>query len=414
MKKILGLVALVATLGLASCQKNEGPAIQQNQKSVTIDLTNIMTRAMEAGVTDGTQVNLKNVNIFFKKTDGTFAWGKDVSGEKILDHYLSKSDLDAVADPVTKSDVIVFHYLPAEVDKVVVVGNLNADKTGTDGGELTKDQTPTCAYANYNALVTQTTTILAETGVDDLILFGEATPVETTTELENGHTLWEANVNVVPVVSRIEIIGFKYNPEGGEYVADTEGATVETSYDYTSITVDQVTLNDYYTTSTIYQPKATLTGATQFAEITDVNVFDFLQSAEPTNETTYAPTFTDMLTNVDLKEAGEYKYDYTGNRPSYNFFPMSDQAPQLVVKLTGVNAKTGLSEALYLATSDITYNNASIKGNTPSGNDIDYAQVYQLSFNFNDTDLKNPLKCIQVNVTVASWKVVSVTPSFGN
>lgn len=35
-----------------------------------------------------------------------------------------------------------------------------------------------------------------------------------------------------------------------------------------------------------------------------------------------------------------------------------------------------------------------------------------LNFEFDDTDLENPQKCVEVTVDVMSWDVVPVTPEF--
>ena len=44
--------------------------------------------------------------------------------------------------------------------------------------------------------------------------------------------------------------------------------------------------------------------------------------------------------------------------------------------------------------------------------DQNMAKIYEMAFEFEDKDLENPQKCVQVTVDIKSWQVVSVTPDF--
>ena len=110
---------------------------------------------------------------------------------------------------------------------------------------------------------------------------------------------------------------------------------------------------------------------------------------------------------VNLDEAAGYKMAYgaAAKRPAYHFFPdaakiAGDDHPQLVVKLTGTKAN-GDKAALYLAT----------KGFSPAVTS-DVARIYQVKFEFDDGDLANPQKCVEVSVDVVAWDVVPVIAQF--
>ena len=63
----------------------------------------------------------------------------------------------------------------------------------------------------------------------------------------------------------------------------------------------------------------------------------------------------------------------------------------------GENGADGDKAALYLAT----------KGFSPAVTS-DVAKIYQVKFEFDDGDLANPQKCVEVSVDVVAWDVVPV------
>ena len=109
----LVLVALVA-LGAVACEKSDKGIDDQSPKSVTINLANVQvgSRSMGTPLTKEDQVVLNRFQVFF--TDGTTLYlGKKANGDE-ADHYFATAQGNL--SPET------FHFLPVNVNKVIVVG----------------------------------------------------------------------------------------------------------------------------------------------------------------------------------------------------------------------------------------------------------------------------------------------------
>ena len=114
--KNLVLMALVATMGLVSCSKDEhedGVKTDTMPKSVTIKLPNIQktvkSRATGDAMKGGSQVALENFKVFFVDAAGNLQTVKWVDGWP----EIGENGKD-----------ITYHFLPAATSKVVVVGNI--------------------------------------------------------------------------------------------------------------------------------------------------------------------------------------------------------------------------------------------------------------------------------------------------
>lgn len=81
----------------------------------------------------------------------------------------------------------------------------------------------------------------------------------------------------------------------------------------------------------------------------------------------------------------------------YHIF--AGEEPQLALRLTGNGTP------LYLATS-------SFKKDGGAPVEWKAGTVYEIDFNFSDTDFDQPDKCIDITVTPVKWVVVAVTPEF--
>ncbi len=383
MKKFLGLVAL-ATLLFASCQKEEGVKVDQKLKSVTLELANVIpgTKTLETPVNTGDKAVLNNLTIFFLNgTDNLIKGSTEVAGTEATTYY-------TLGESGTWSEGTVFHYLPATVTKVIVVGNMD-------------DQS---AVTSYSTLKAMTTNVSAQQGVSSLYLYGEADLNTKTGEDLKGHPLYKATVNLKPVVSRIEITGFEYAQ-----------VNTETALEYKSVSVDQVVFDNFYSTTTINVNElggtnaATVNGDLQYTEIKAENVFDFFKAAN--GKGWYSDTYTTlpdtygMLLNAD----NSYKQTPLTTGPSYNFFPHQNKIPQLVVKLTGTKADKN-QEAQYLVTSKIVKQNGTAEDDNAITTDVN--NVYKMYFKFTDADFNDPVKCVEVYVDVTPWNPIIVTPIF--
>lgn len=366
------LTALAASMTFVACDNkdDEMGQLDNTPKSVSIDLTNVIpvTRGAGQEVEDNSQVALADLQVFF--TNGTSLYtGKTTEGTDAEHYFSTKGNFDSRADKV-------FHFLPAEVNKVIVVGNNGSKITATTYAELQKELA-----------------IASQQDPEDLDLYKEVNLTSVSGQDEFGHPLYKANVTLEPRVSRIEIGAFTYN-------APTEGQRK-----YTSIEVQQVMLNNYFGKAN-YQ-----TGVANTINNSEINSGTIFGLFETAADAWYNDVFETEAENklplITLNEATQYKHTYAKGdlRPAYHFFPKDDAIgstnhPQILVKLIGTTAE-GNKVPLYLATSTFA----------PAVT-ADFAKIYVMNFEFDDEDLANPQKCVEVTVDVMSWDVVPVTPEF--
>ena len=114
-------LTLMAAVSFAACDKGENGADgDKSPKSVTLTLSNVVpgTRAADDPVAGDSKVTLNDFQVFFAESDGTLVKGKTLQNTD-AEHYFAVADF--------KDENKVFHFLPAEVTKVIVVGNLSED-----------------------------------------------------------------------------------------------------------------------------------------------------------------------------------------------------------------------------------------------------------------------------------------------
>lgn len=370
--KIKNLLALtvMAAMAFTACNKDENGtgAGDNTPKSVTLSLKNVVpgTRA-DLPIGDATKVTVNNLQVFFVTSSGTLEQGKTIDNVD-AEHYFDFTD-----EGFIKLENQVFHFLPSSVTKVIVVGNLEAKSTATTVSELK-----------------QSLAISEEQDDENLSLYAEADLEEISGTDNEGHPLYEVSVYLAPRVSRIEFASFTYN-----------AINENTPREYTSITVKQVVLNNYYeaadfATGEVSGDKT----VTMINDATAPGFFSNAAEADSWNNETIDP-------KIFLDEAQSYTKSYTDDelRPVYHFFPnataigAADQ-PQLAVQLIGTKAD-GTEVPLYLVTS----------GFKPAVT-ADFAKIYRVNFAFSDSDLKQSLKCVDVSVDVVAWEVQVVDTEF--
>ena len=129
------LTALAASMTFVACDNkdDEMGQLDNTPKSVSIDLSNVIpvTRGAGQEVEDNSKVSLTDLQVFF--TDGTTLYkGKTIEGTEATHYFSNKSNFDDRADKV-------FHFLPAEVNKVIVVGNNGSQINASTYVDLKKD-----------------------------------------------------------------------------------------------------------------------------------------------------------------------------------------------------------------------------------------------------------------------------------
>lgn len=346
------MVAMVAT----SCSKDD---VQNNisapQKSVQFSLENVISTRSVDGMISASQVQLNDCQVFFVGADGSLYTGKNSDATADAQHYFTNAPQETVA----------FHFLPAAVEKVVVVGNY--------GSELNP--------ANLNAIKAIATEAAAQQDDENLLVYGEAQLVAAT---DDGHgNTYIAEVSVQPLVSRIEVGGF---------VCDFSDTPL-----YDKVDITMLALNNYYN-------DATMAGARSNYLSTAISS----SSAYPFFNDTTAPTFSkDEISGVSLTPDAPAADFATNEYLVYHTF--AGDIPQLVVRVAGYN--NGVESPLYLATSAFYDGTTKIES-------FEAGKVYRMKFNgenrfaFDDTDLNQPEKCVNVSIEAAEWVIVNVTPEF--
>ena len=151
----LMLSASIAALALVSCNKQDTtPQTDSSLKTVEISLEDLLyTKAESNFIENGTKVNLNDFKIFL--TDGTNIIQAGSYGTEVPVYYYS------IASGTELPKNVVIHYVPAAVNKVVVVGNVGSADWGN-------------AITTFADLKSQKINIDDEQDCMNLTLYGES------------------------------------------------------------------------------------------------------------------------------------------------------------------------------------------------------------------------------------------------
>ena len=114
--------AVMSAMVLASCQKEQEVSPEnKNLKSIEVNLNNVSLGTKAIGglpeKLDGKNIQLNSLQFFF--SDGTTLYeAKDAEGNR-ADAYFDAVELADFSGSISAK----FHFLPAAVKKVIVVGN---------------------------------------------------------------------------------------------------------------------------------------------------------------------------------------------------------------------------------------------------------------------------------------------------
>lgn len=381
----------VAAVSFAACNKEDiTPSVEQGNKSVTLSLANVLqTKSASNQVAPGEdkEIQLNSFQVFF--SDGTTLYSpKNVDGKGTATTRFTQQDEDGLYE---------FHFLPKAVNQVIVVGNMAqldvtthaaleaAVKYLTVGGE----QNP----ANVRLM-----------GIDT-VLEPEEDPThhagkDNSTANPHPDPYVRADVNLAPAVARFEITGFEYAPKAEKR-------------NYTTMTVDNLSIRNYYTEAevnfanvpTTKEEKLLNFGGALTKDNVYVDYFNVLGAGWWLDKvgTTLAADAYAAVVNVPATETEPAKDCY-----AYNVFPGA--LPQFLMQLTGTEG--GVKSPLYLMTSALKVKNANNEMVALTAEDITAGNVYRMAMKFDDSNLQNPEKCIEVSITVDEWVVVAVTPEF--
>ncbi len=461
--RTLGFVALAATLGLASCKKEEPVNVDQMPKSVTIRIDGIMpaTKSIQPTAGDNnTRAVLQDLNILFVKQNGDLTQGYDVTesgvkSEAFSTHFFQVPETVTTENPnpfnsTTGGLVKTYHYLPSDVVEVIAIGNIGYDiykGKGTSGQE--GYVAPVTTKSNLSSIVAY---IENEQGNGTnaagmyLRMYGNDASLSKSANVdEKGHVnLYEATITIEPIVSRFEITGFEYAVNRNYDATKTEndeGYVPERKY--SKITVDQIVFHNFDGASFIVGPTLATGTAASIGDrydkegaikVDNTTALNFFTSVADTDDQKLwyndEPLVGTPESKILLEGPSAYTYELSSKFPSYNFFPVQTVDPEIIVRLTAEDSKENL-ETKYLkavayykwdsvveddanAEKTADKSDLEVEGNkqtTYGANKTNY--IYKMHFLFDDVDFDDAEKCIAVTVSVDPWTVVNVIPSFG-
>lgn len=381
----------VAAVSLAACNKEDiTPSVEQGNKSVTLSLANVLQTKSASNKVAADEIQLNSFQVFF--SDGTTLYSpKNVDGKGTATTRFTQQEADGLYE---------FHFLPKAVNQVIVVGNmaeldvtthaalLAAVKDLTVGGE----QNP----ANVRLM-----------GIDTSLEAGKTEHVADNntginTGIQHPDPYVHADVNLSPAVARFEITGFEYALKTGAEKRN-----------YTTMTVDNLSIRNYYTKAEVNFANVPTTDAADLLNFGGaltkdnvyVNYFNVLGAGWWLDK---VGTTLDSDAYAAVVEIPETETEPAKDCYAYNVFPGA--LPQFLMQLTG--AEGGVESPLYLMTSALKVKNANNEMVALTAEDITAGNVYRMAMKFDDSNLQNPEKCIEVSITVDEWVVVAVTPEF--
>ncbi|MEY8685900.1 hypothetical protein AB9N12_07085 [Bacteroides sp. AN502(2024)] len=378
------LTAFAASMTLVACDKSENldnPNSDKMPKSVTIKLPNIQktpsVRSTGDAMANNSQVELKNFKVFFVDANGNVQTVPKYEGSEQQTYFSSDATDGSWSAIGEQGKDITYHFLPAATSKVVVVGNIG--------------------NVEYSTLAAKTEAVPNDTeaGHPTYSLYGDSELTEKTTEpkqdVANHENVYTATVTLEPRVSRFEIYGFEY-----------QQATAPATNKYTSVALEKIALNHYYT---------------QYDFVTKTPEEDGKVWDNPTKETawTWIENRTDWCDALNLSlEPGDKKFvdGTTITDPNED----GEEATGIITYgLAHVESSTNNPELL-LALRGNTADNAStplyLHGKFTSKDPFVSGKIYRVFFTFDDENLSQPERCVELNVKVANWTVVPVTPEF--
>lgn len=396
--KSLFLMALAASMTLVSCDKSEdlGQNTDTQLKSVTVNLPNIQkapagTRAVGDAVADGSKVALKNYKVFFLSGNTEVAVPK-------FDGVDQKVYFDATADATdwaTNMGKYTYHFLPAAVNKVAVVGNIaTANMTWAEVQALTGVNVLNDGTANEEGFDAQ--------GHPYYQLYGESALTPAGTADDEGHNnVYTASVNLAPRTSRFEIYGFEYTLEEGN---DT--------YTFQSVELNKIALSNYATKFNFMTMEAADTRVVAPTEATAI--WDWIANADASwsnslNSLSLAQDAKKFVNGIDIPANYTQNGEGATGIITYGLTHATkvEENPELLLSFYGVGAD-GSKTPLYLRgkfTKSVFAANGTKDGLTTG-------KIYRVYFPILDNVWEQPERCIELAVTVANWEVVPVTPEF--
>lgn len=396
MKKLF--IAAMALATIVSCSKDDqGPALDSANKSVSITIINGSneTRAAASiqnpGGNVSAEANANNLDILFAAGDNIVCRKKLVGTKET--HGSGESPEFTYGETPTSGDKItyVFHNIPAQVTSIAVVRTNPTIDTAYSVAESNKDNMTLTAYRT----LAESEADNVNRTLDQIVLYGEDLDLEdlkTTHEYDGvAYHMWRAEVTVEPLVARLEITEIGCDDLGTLNTNDNPK-----DYGYDELDLNTLVWGNHNIAPTVGETNkiigtmysmgdkvSTLTGGDPNREPTIANRNNTLTADEGKvwswniNPTTQLNNSNKMVLNIT-----PYAYGYT----------IAESAKEINLEITGLQDKDKKA---------VTFE----KG-----------KIYKLPIIFGEADIidDDAALCVEVEVKIANWVVVPVTPVFGN
>ena len=400
----LMLSACVAALALVSCNKEEGPSVKSNYKSVEIEINNLfMTKSQGDMIADGTPVVLNDVRIYLTDGNRILNTAKDITGAD-----LTPADYQFTAAQV-QNQTIEYHFVDPAVNKVVALANLTDEQYAavTDYASIQALKLDIAKQQDETALALYAEDALEAAGEQHIPTGDTHKPGENTIT-----DLYKAELKLVPRVARFELDGFAML-----FYADAAKAR------YNKITISQVALNNYYPATALWNgvEEGTLVDCKAENQALAVNYltgnvngnadwyFDIF--ATPVEFVRPASMTADEWVNVDMAE-DYYYHIFPGTAD-----PENAGYPELMFQLATEDVD-GATSATYIYTKSLKNSAGEVIKTFEDG------KIYRMNFAgaaggdgdgdipIKEDDIDQLGRCLDITVTVEDWNVVLVSPEF--
>lgn len=372
--------AAVAAMTMASCQKQEPAQESKNLKSVEVQISNVFSGTKAAnkfGNLEGQKVMLKSVQFFF--SDGTTLYeAKDAQGNK-ADVYYDSKELAAMSNITAK-----FHFLPASVKKVIVLGNYT-EMVATQESALYKE-----------------VEIINCQDVENLPLYAEgllgAPQSNTHNSGENPHlsNVYKVDLRVLPPVARFEITGL--------------GCSLPTSSSKI-VKVNSMAFADFYDR---YNIGTGALNSLRSVALTQQGIFAYFQ--QQMSPSKWNNDFFNELNGEEQDGNCHPVAEFTATNPSlstniaYNFFCNGAPSPVLLLNVAEYENAEAMEQGI--ATPGYLQTNTYRLNSTEAVTTFEPGKIYRMAINFSEDDLQHQDRCLDITLEVVEWSVINVTPEF--
>ena len=393
MKKLF--VAALALVSVVACSKNDDNAqLESGSKSVTITIANAAnaTRADFVGgdTTPGNDgqsavAEAKDLKILFANSAGDVlnelslvggnAWGDTHTGGTT-----NETEYIPATDNATGAGTYTWHNVPWDVTKIAVV---RYEDTDFPNGVISKNLVTDLEAA----ALSEEKNVARE--LDDIILYGYSPLANTGTTHQVGdiiYHVWDADVEVAPLLARVEVSGISCTDLG-----DDNGDNKNETMGFDEITVKSMvwTAKEGGNTYSTVMPSedATVLGKLYGSYVSTANP-PASRPENASNELLPSKAWS-WNVNPNTTQFGSMKVDM--DVMAYDYAVVKTNQPLDITGLSTSNAAD--------ATANVTFK---------------AKNIYRFNIPFTEDDIKTTEDglCVKVDVTIATWEVNTVYPIF--